>query len=211
MLAILTSVVSDNMMSSSRRGDQLEAAAQLKKQRELSRDQMAGIFLQIDQDNTGTIDEDEMSNLLEDADLRAELCSSSGLAMADLVELLHCVSYTDRDGKKMLLYRQFISMLQDESEIARERSIFKLMERMRAFEFRQEMKLNKALQVLGLSDEEARKLPSLTQELETLRQLEESPAATLAKQLTKTSLPDSPARRSVQSMDPATPRAIKSP
>eukprot|EP00930_Biecheleria_cincta_P073889 TRINITY_DN61149_c0_g1_i1.p1 TRINITY_DN61149_c0_g1~~TRINITY_DN61149_c0_g1_i1.p1 ORF type:complete len:673 (-),score=136.97 TRINITY_DN61149_c0_g1_i1:60-2078(-) len=185
MLAILTSVVSDHMMSASRRGDELEAEATSKKQHELSMRHLTAIFQQIDQDNTGTIDQDEMSSLLSDDDLRAELCSSSGRSMEDLMELLHCVGYNNKGGKRVLLYRQFIHMLQGDSENAKERSIFKLMEHMRAFEFRQETRLNRALKLLGVDDDEASQLPSLAHEMEKIRQLEQSPAASLVKQLTQ--------------------------
>lgn len=187
MLAVLTSVVSDHMMAASRQHDQAVEKEEASKRHASAEGRLISIFQQIDTDNTGTIDSEELEMLLADANLRAELSAASSLEIADLIELLHCVKYTRPDGKQVLLYRQFLHMLQDGSYVAKERSIYKVMELMRAFESRQDQKMNLALQALGVKSDQIAKLPSLMAEMESLRGLEGSPAAHLAKRLVSAS------------------------
>eukprot|EP00435_Cladocopium_sp_Y103_P012680 s2849_g3.t1 len=168
MLAILTSVISDNMMSVSREEDRKKALCD---KQEHAKRQITKIFQKLDEDESGSISEQEMMKLLGDPELKMELCEAAGLDAADLVEMLHCASYkTKSEGS-------------DESATARERSIFKVLENMRAMEFRLENRLNAALQKLEVTDKELHNLPSLTHELEKTRGLEDSPARHLVNQL----------------------------
>eukprot|EP00930_Biecheleria_cincta_P016304 TRINITY_DN13310_c0_g2_i1.p1 TRINITY_DN13310_c0_g2~~TRINITY_DN13310_c0_g2_i1.p1 ORF type:complete len:656 (-),score=120.71 TRINITY_DN13310_c0_g2_i1:468-2390(-) len=184
-LAVLTSVVSDHMMAASREHDDIAKAELARQQKASTEGRLTAIFQQIDSDNTGTIDKTEMETMLADDDLRAELSAATGLEITDLIEILHCVNYTNEEGKQVLLYRQFAHMLQDQSYAAKERSIFKLMESLRSFEYRQEKRLNAALLAIGMKAEEIAKLPSLVREMDQLRVLQGSPAANLARKLTQ--------------------------
>ena len=183
MLAILTSVVSDNMMKASRLKEEDDRQRQDKEDQELAKRRITKIFHQLDMDQNGSISESEMVQLLSDPDLQAELCEASRLEPADLVEMLYCTSYRTPSNEKVILYRQFLTMLADVSEPARERSIFKVMESLRAMEFRLEKRLNAVLPYLKVPQAEQDALPSLNQELEHTRALEDSPARSLAKQL----------------------------
>ncbi|CAE7245868.1 scn4ab, partial [Symbiodinium pilosum] len=188
MLAILTSVVSDNMMSASRVKEEEDRKKAHLENQERAKRRIKTIFHQMDVDQDGSISEKEMLSLLSDPNLQAELCEASGLHPADLVEILYCTSYRTPDNDRVILYRQFLTMLQDESGHAKERSIFKVLESMRAMEFRLEKRLNCALQSLNVPPDELEELPSLNQELVRTRELEDSPARSLAKHLSQTNM-----------------------
>ncbi|CAL1146922.1 unnamed protein product [Cladocopium goreaui] len=188
MLAILTSVISDNMMSVSRVKEEEDRKKAMSDKQEHAKRQITNIFLKLDEDESGSISEQEMMKLLGDPELKMELCEAAGLDAADLVEMLHCASYKTKSEGSVILYKQFLTMLQDESATARERSIFKVLENMRAMEFRLENRLNAALQKLDVTDTELNNLPSLTHELEKTRGLEDSPARHLVNQLLPTAV-----------------------
>jgi len=183
MLAILTSVISDNIMSVSRIKEEEDRKKAALEQQEHAKRQITKIFEKLDEDHSGSISEDELLKLLGNPELKAELCEAAGLDATDLVEMLHCASYKTKTEGSVILYKQFLSMLQDESATARERSIFKVLENMRAMEFRLENRLNAALEKLHVNPQELKGLPSLTHELEKTRNLEDSPARTLVKNL----------------------------
>ncbi|CAE7884733.1 CACNA1B [Symbiodinium microadriaticum] len=185
MLAILTSVVSDNMMSASRVKEEEDRKKTFEEDQQRAKRRIQQIFRELDEDQNGSISEHEMVTLLSDPNLQAELCEASRLHPADLVEMLYCSSYRTPSNERVILYHQFLTMLQDESGQAKERSIFKVMESMRAMEFRLEKRLNAALQYLNVPPEEVDGLPSLNQELERTRELEDSPARSLAKHLSR--------------------------
>eukprot|EP00913_Durusdinium_trenchii_P019165 g18011.t1 len=166
MLAILTSVISDNMMTVSRTKEEEDRKRSMQDRAEMAKRRITQIFQRLDEDHSGSITEDEMRQLLSDLDLQAELCEAAGLHDAsDLVEMLHCASYKSKEEGSVILYKQFLTMLQDESAHAKERSIFKVLENMRAMEFRLEERMNAALRQLKMNDEQIEKLPSLGDEL----------------------------------------------
>ena len=92
MLAILTSVVSDNMMSASRVKEEEDRRKSLQEDQQRARRRITSIFHQLDEDQNGSISEQEMVQLLSDPNLQAELCEASRLDPADLVEMLYCTS-----------------------------------------------------------------------------------------------------------------------
>ena len=92
MLAILTSVVSDNMMSASRVKEEEDRQTQLQEEHERAKRRITKIFRQLDEDQNGLISEGEMLQLLSDQNLQAELCEAACLHPADLVEMLYCTS-----------------------------------------------------------------------------------------------------------------------
>lgn len=205
MLAILTSVVSDNMMSASRVKEEEDRKKAFEEDQQRAKRRIHQIFHELDEDQNGSISEQEMVTLLSDPNLQAELCEASHLHPADLVEMLYCSSYRTPSNERVILYRQFLTMLQDESGQAKERSIFKVLESMRAMEFRLEKRLNAALQYLNVPAEEVDGLPSLNQELERTRELEDSPARSLAKHLSRSRVsPGPPSRSSISKGTPGT-------
>ena len=187
MLAILTSVVSDNMMSASRVKEDEDRQKAAQEHQERARRRITKLFHQLDNNQDGSISESELVQILSDPNLRAELCEASGLRPADLVEMLFCTSYRSPTNERVILYRQFLTMLRDESEQASQRSIFKVLEGMRAMEFRMEKRINVALQRLNVPPDEMDELPSLNEELQRVRELEDSPERSLAKHLLRRS------------------------
>ncbi|CAJ1413926.1 unnamed protein product [Effrenium voratum] len=179
-LAILTSVVSDNMITASRQHDEHEAIVQKQMQHERAKVRLRKILGDLDSNHDGCITELELAQFLKDELQQQELCETAGLRPADLVEILYCTGYETKEGERMLLYRQFLQMLQEESGPVSERSIFKIMERLRAMEFRVERRLTAVLEKLGAEDA-LPSLPSLEQELDQLRRLDDSPARSLVK------------------------------
>ena len=185
MLAILTSVISDNMMQASRAKDELDRHKEARETQEHAKKRLKTIFHRLDEDSDGSISEEEMLRLLSDPDLLAELCAASGLDPENLLEMLYCTAYRTSSNEKVILYRQFLTMLQDVEEPARERSILKLFEGLRSMEFRLEKRLNAALPLLNVPPHEIDELPSLDHELQKTRMLEDSPAKSLARDLTR--------------------------
>ena len=185
MLAILTSVVSDSMMTASRLKDEEDRKKAEEEERERAKRRIRQIFHQLDQDQNGSISEQEMMQLLSDPNLQAELCEACRLDPGELVETLYCSSYRTPSNERVILYRQFLAMLGDVSEPAKERSILKVLESLRAMEFRLEKRLTAALPYLNMPQDELEALPSLNEELQRTRRLEDSPARSLAKQLSR--------------------------
>ncbi|CAJ1450894.1 unnamed protein product, partial [Effrenium voratum] len=165
-LAILTSVVSDNMIAASRQHDEHETLHQKQLKQARAKVRLKQIFGKLDQNQDGCITEMELEQFLKDELQQQELCEAAGLHPADLVEVLYCTGYETKEGERRLLYRQFLQMLQDESGPVSERSIFKIMERLRAMEFRVERRLTAVLERLVPPNELPPALPSLEQELE---------------------------------------------
>ncbi|CAJ1383245.1 unnamed protein product [Effrenium voratum] len=184
-LAILTSVVSDNMIAASRQHDEHETLHQKQLKQARAKVRLKQIFGKLDQNQDGCITEMELEQFLKDELQQQELCEAAGLHPADLVEVLYCTGYETKEGERRLLYRQFLQMLQDESGPVSERSIFKIMERLRAMEFRVERRLTAVLERLVPPNELPPALPSLEQELDALRLLEDSPARSLVKAMSR--------------------------
>ena len=133
MLAILTSVVSDNMMSASRVKEEEDRKKAVEEDQQRAKRRIQQIFRELDEDQNGSISEHEMVTLLSDPNLQAELCEASRLHPADLVEMLYCSSqepsqargcqaraiafrrlgYRTPSNERVILYHQFLTMLQD--------------------------------------------------------------------------------------------------
>ncbi|CAK9065489.1 unnamed protein product [Durusdinium trenchii] len=79
MLAILTSVISDNMMTVSRTKEEEDRKRSMQDRAEMAKRRITQIFQRLDEDHSGSITEDEMRQLLSDLDLQAELCEAAGL------------------------------------------------------------------------------------------------------------------------------------
>ena len=91
----------------------------------------------------------------------AELCEAAHLEAPDLLEMLYCTTYRTEENDRIILYRQFLTALEDAQEPARERSIFKVQENLRSMEFRLEKRMNVLLPWLRISEEELNLYPPL--------------------------------------------------
>ncbi|CAK9094106.1 Sodium channel protein type 5 subunit alpha (Sodium channel protein cardiac muscle subunit alpha) (Sodium channel protein type V subunit alpha) (Voltage-gated sodium channel subunit alpha Nav1.5) (hH1) [Durusdinium trenchii] len=159
MLAILTSVISDNMMTVSRTKEEEDRKRSMQDRAEMAKRRITQIFQRLDEDHSGSITEDEMRQWL------GALYPYIQVEKGTEENGLHCASYKSKEEGSVILYKQFLTMLQDESAHAKERSIFKVLENMRAMEFRLEERMNAALRQLKMNDEQIEKLPSLGDEL----------------------------------------------
>mmetsp|Transcript_93210 Transcript_93210/g.301392 ORF Transcript_93210/g.301392 Transcript_93210/m.301392 type:complete len:669 (-) Transcript_93210:4-2010(-) len=92
ILAILTSVVSDNMISASARA--LEEDQESDKQAEYAQrmTRLRMLFKEIDTDGSGTISEKEWDQIFRDKGLASELCDATALTEKDLRDLFTCIA-----------------------------------------------------------------------------------------------------------------------
>jgi len=148
LLAILTSVVSDNMIRSSAKVGQEDAKekAELEKQARLAR--LDAVFNQLDKDGDLVIDKDEWKRLMHDDVMRNELCDASGLSRKSLQDAFDCASrqHFEVEGcstrssasrtaaVRDLTYGDFVKMLQDVSADADRRSVRNVMLHLRGIE-----------------------------------------------------------------------------
>merc|ERR1719148_328870 len=79
VLAILTAVVSDNMLSSTQRHDEAEKKQALEIERRESIRRLRDIIQELDLNGDGTVSQAEFSRLLSSEALSAELCDATGL------------------------------------------------------------------------------------------------------------------------------------
>lgn len=147
ILAILTSVVSDNMISSSAKANEEDEKKHREEAHEARVCRLKTLFREIDQDGSGFISTTEWYGMLEDTGLCHELCDATGLEEHALVDYFKCLSVdtkeqqreaavteASRKSDKKLDYNTFIESLKDEGTIADTRSILRLMSRLRALE-----------------------------------------------------------------------------
>lgn len=166
VLAILTSVVSDNMIAASHRIEKEDDQRALEEKRETSVCRLMTLFGEIDTDNSGDLDEHEFRALMNENGLCYELTEASGLKTQDLEDLFACLSYADSSGKRTIRYADFIEKLQDEGNGASERSMFRLEKQIRVTELRIERRLDGVLKLLeaaphSLTRDQNGELPAL--------------------------------------------------
>mmetsp|Transcript_6359 Transcript_6359/g.15713 ORF Transcript_6359/g.15713 Transcript_6359/m.15713 type:complete len:713 (-) Transcript_6359:58-2196(-) len=137
ILAILTSVVSDNMISASSKAqsEDLQNEKLLRHVQRVSR--LRTLFKEMDKDHSGAITEEEWNYLFQDAGLLHELIEVTSLGEHDLHELFRCLcvdsktarsaglgpevtgqGLTDRlkgQNARLLYYEAFIEHLKDDS------------------------------------------------------------------------------------------------
>jgi hypothetical protein len=140
ILAILTSVVSDKMISASNTHYEEEAET-LRNQlwAEKSR-RLRSVFTKIDEDSSGAISEQEWKDMLKDQPLRDELCDATDLTVQELNEHFDYlaqdkeivrVTQTVKGGRtsvmegsgKVLMYDVLIDSLRSEGETATKKSM----------------------------------------------------------------------------------------
>jgi len=151
ILAILTSVVSDHMISESQHTDHEDLQKQAdESDRECTR-QLMELFKAIDKDCSGGVTEDEWNDLMQDPKLCDSLCQASKLPKGDLQDLFLCLSSRVEQNMKgrlshasgrVLDYENFILNLKDESKAADRRSVLHLMARLRSMEVSIEERFN---------------------------------------------------------------------
>jgi len=146
ILAILTSVVSDYMISASQRSDQEDQMRRNKLEHDLATNDLVALFDHLDEDHSHSLDKSEFMTVLTDDCLCAELCQKSGLSVPDLVDLFNCLSVETETRGRVLHYQDFIHQLQDEGKNADKRSVLHVMTFLRSMERRFVQRLDRLLE-----------------------------------------------------------------
>lgn len=149
ILAILTSVVSDNMMSTSAKANEEDEARQKAEDDAARVRRLNTLFHEIDCDQSGSISSEEWYKVLHDRSLHHELMEATGLGDEDLNDYFECLAQDDsqqalqearkKSNKlkdKKLEYDTFINSLKDEGVLADKRSILHVMATLRNMEAR---------------------------------------------------------------------------
>lgn len=158
MLAILTSVVSDNMisatMSDKRRTEEMRARMKVS----FREPKLRALFRRADHDNSGTVDEVEFKNFLQDRASEKEFCEYTGLSPESLMDMFTCMSSEGPDQHRYIHYEDFINKLSVENKGATERTVFRIEERIRAHERRLTQQFQCVLRSIGVGPEESRSI-----------------------------------------------------
>jgi len=131
MVAVLTAVVTDNMLSMTSTFEQAEKVESLTLNKIMQHDRLLTLFNELDRDGNGSLNEAEFNSLLADKCFTEELCDASGLRVEDLKDLFHFLSVQDTDGMWKIQHRDFAQKLQLESKSVRERSVLRLEKQIR--------------------------------------------------------------------------------
>mmetsp|Transcript_51240 Transcript_51240/g.166106 ORF Transcript_51240/g.166106 Transcript_51240/m.166106 type:complete len:752 (-) Transcript_51240:287-2542(-) len=147
ILAILTSVVSDNMISSSAKASEEDSQVEKAALHAQRMKRLRTLFREIDTDSSGTINEQEWHGLFKDAGLAHELSDATALSEKDLHDLFECMAVEANEaikGKggarakqvssKLIQYDAFIEHLRDETSPADKRSVLQLKAQLRHLE-----------------------------------------------------------------------------
>jgi len=140
LLAILTAVVSENMLSATEKHETIEKEAAEVFKQESSKRRLTTLFNEIDKDEDGRINDQEFTDLVRDDGYRKELCDASDLGVRDLQDLFQYLSKHDNEGYSFVDYADFIDKLVEKREVT-ERSLFRLENQMRNLETRIDQKL----------------------------------------------------------------------
>eukprot|EP00811_Abedinium_folium_P006096 NODE_1560_length_2437_cov_16.032900.p1 GENE.NODE_1560_length_2437_cov_16.032900~~NODE_1560_length_2437_cov_16.032900.p1 ORF type:complete len:683 (+),score=154.93 NODE_1560_length_2437_cov_16.032900:96-2144(+) len=140
VLAILTAVVSENMITATQDHEATETRENERLSKVLKRARLHNIFKETDKDCDGKIDHEEFNALLSDRILCQELVDVSGLRASDLKDLFIFIS-AKKDGIDdtehwFIEYNDFIEKLLVEGRDVSERSVFRLERNMRLLEQR---------------------------------------------------------------------------
>lgn len=152
ILAILTSVVSDNMIAASAKTIQEDEDRAKHEQEEGIRRRLMAVFREMDPKDTGEITEVQFRCLLDDPIYCKMLCEASGLSAMVLSDLFHWMASLNEGvqvgGEEATLpegvgrrraagnvnYQQFVDCLRDESRPADRRSQLRIAQQLKSLE-----------------------------------------------------------------------------
>mmetsp|Transcript_20319 Transcript_20319/g.70324 ORF Transcript_20319/g.70324 Transcript_20319/m.70324 type:complete len:215 (-) Transcript_20319:119-763(-) len=189
ILAILTSVVSDNMISSSNRIQEEEAAKTKHEEYTEKVATLQKIFREVDADHSGAISEDEWNSMMEDRGLLTAMCTATDMTEKDLRELFRYLAvdtkvlkrygasqqadYVPSDmtsemsprhqqAGRLLYYTTFVEHLRDDNLPADKRSVLKVLSRMQGMEVHVEKRLDEIWGFLRILAPNAGPVPHVT-------------------------------------------------
>lgn len=145
ILAILTAVISGNMISCTQRHEEAEMAKEAKKERDDATWELKEIYAESDSNGDKLIDEAEFKDMLEDADKRERLCKAAKLNHKDLLDLFDylCV-YDDKRQSNLIHYETFIESICSEGQLVSERSVYRLEKKVSILETKLSRRLDEA-------------------------------------------------------------------
>jgi len=178
ILAILTSVVSDNMIASSSKVLEEEAEKEAERKHQLRIGRLRALFREVDTDCSGAISSQEWDALLMDKGLLHELSDAAALDRRDLQELFNCIAiqprrnhtrppskyFSDDEGDitarsqggrlrntdaRIMHYDAFIEELQDEARPADKRAVLRLLSRVQELENRVDARFDEMWGAIG--------------------------------------------------------------
>jgi len=172
ILAILTSVVSDNMISASTKAQEEEDKVERKAEDEARCARLRTLFREIDQDQSGTVSSEEWKGMLRDKGLTHELCEATMLEERDLEELFSYLavdarkdpvsarrgSRHEKSNEKILHYAALIDHVRCDGDPADRRSVLRMLSRMQALEESIENRFNKLETSVGFNDQACKQL-----------------------------------------------------
>lgn len=147
ILAVLTSVMSESMISATHRNIEADTLEKMNSDRERRIYRLKNLFFDLDKSGDGFVDESEFNMVLEDSTLAVELCDISGLTKRDLNELFDFLCEED-NGRRRIRYVDFVHSLQIEGEAVVERSLFRLEKEVRKLENRLTLHIERRVEAL---------------------------------------------------------------
>jgi len=134
ILAILTAVVSDQMIAASEDYEAEEKKARDTAEESKSLGRLLHIFEDNDDDKNGLISKEEWEGMLEDPGTMLELSDGTHLAKSDLLDLFDCLAVEGEGNDGKVMYNDLIHSLKTNSSLADKRAILHIMVRLRIFQ-----------------------------------------------------------------------------
>jgi len=131
ILAILTAVVSDNMLASSTRIREEDSGIQVAKEEEANVAKLLYVFQEHDPDRSGSLDRAEWMAMLDDRATMVELSEDTHLSKSDLLDLFDCLAIEGEVQSGTVKYTDLVHSLKANSALADKRSVLHVMLRMR--------------------------------------------------------------------------------
>eukprot|EP00811_Abedinium_folium_P032103 NODE_5273_length_1788_cov_10.497893.p1 GENE.NODE_5273_length_1788_cov_10.497893~~NODE_5273_length_1788_cov_10.497893.p1 ORF type:complete len:307 (-),score=85.10 NODE_5273_length_1788_cov_10.497893:287-1207(-) len=143
VLAILTAVVSDNMMLTQQEHEKQEEKRRNVECQMQSTMRLKKIFMELDKDSNGILTEGEFQLLLANEALRDEMCEATDLDERDLRDLFSFLSLPDvTGGQSFINYNDFVEKVQREGSHVSERSVFRVEKHLKVVEHRFDKKVS---------------------------------------------------------------------
>jgi hypothetical protein len=145
VLAILTAVVSENMIASSNRFAAEERQKQEDTEVNMSKAKLLQLFESNDPNKNGIITREEWSEMVNDAEICEQLSEGTHLNKEDLLDLFDCLTVDGFDSgsfKGSVEYKELVHSLKANSTVADKRSVLHVMIRMRAMQDQVQKKMD---------------------------------------------------------------------
>mmetsp|Transcript_19783 Transcript_19783/g.35915 ORF Transcript_19783/g.35915 Transcript_19783/m.35915 type:complete len:203 (-) Transcript_19783:9-617(-) len=149
VLAILTAVVSENMISSTQKHDLDEETEKQRRLREESVHQLRKLYGEVDVNGDKTIDQDEFQAILNDETKSSRLCAAANLQVKDLSDLFEYLCVYDSERRaNFIQYEMFIESTCNEGSPVCERTVYRLEKKVKVLDDHLNGKLDEAVDLV---------------------------------------------------------------